>query len=374
MRGLFGALRRPGTAAPVDGARGRHLVKSLPPDGVVAEVKRDVREDRVLVRRDERVGVRLHGCAGRNAEKAVFGVHGPESAVLADAQPRDIVAHAPDAPAPPLQALGRDEHGEVRLAAGGREGGGDVLDLAARVLDAEDQHVLGHPALLTAEVRSDAQREALLALKHVSAIVRVHRDDRIVLREVDDVLVVLVEVALAVQALDKALIVAERVAHSLADAGHDVHVEHDVNGVGQFKAVFGERRADDGHGVRDDVHGAALIGAVGQSVHSFVHFLGLYPVVRGACVLFLFTADERAVLHARHVVGVGAVQVASRELVRVELDEDALLDGLLAQRVELFLFPRDPDNLVRLGDGGHFVDPRQNGLVVRQIRHLFFPS
>ena len=149
----------------------------------------------------------------------------------------------------------------------------------------------------------------------------------------------LVEVALAVQALDKALIIAERVAHGLADAGHDVHVEHDVNGVGQFKAVFGERRADDGHGVRDDVHGAALIGAVGQSVHSFVHFLGLYPVVRGACVLFLFTADERAVLHARHVVGVGAVQVASRELVRVELDEDALLDGLLAQRAELFLFP-----------------------------------
>lgn len=136
--------------------------------------------------------------------------------------------------------------------------------------------------------------------------------------------------------------------------GHDVHVEHDVNGVGQFKAVFGERRADDGHGVRDDVHGAALIGAVGQSIHLFVHFLGLYPVVRGACVLFLFTADERAVLHARHVVGVGAVQVASRELVRVELDEDALLDGLLTQRVELFLFPRDPDNLVRLGDGRSF--------------------
>ena len=57
-------------------------------------------------------------------------------------------------------------------------------------------------------------------------------------------------------------------------------------------------------------------------------------MVRGACVLFLFTADERAVLHARHVVGVGAVQIASRELIRVELDEDALLDGLLAQRVD----------------------------------------
>ena len=189
----------------------------------------------------------------------------------------------------------------------------------------------------------------------------------------DDVLVVLIEVALAVQALDKARIVAERVAHGLSDAGHDVHVEHNVNGVCQFKAVFGKRRADDGHGVGDDVHGAALVGAVGEGIHLFVHFLRLHPMVRGACVLFLFAADEGAVLHARHVVGVGAVQIAARQLIRVELDEDALFNGLLAQRGDLVLFPRDPDDLVRLGDGGHLVDPRQYRLVVCQIRHCSFP-
>ena len=45
------------------------------------------------------------------------------------------------------------------------------------------------------------------------------------------------------------------------------------------------------------VHGTALVGAVGQSIHFFIHFLGLYPVVRGACVLFLFTADELSLIH-----------------------------------------------------------------------------
>ena len=371
--GLFGALRRPRAAAPVDRAGGRRLVEPLPPDGVVAQIEGDVRKDRILVRRNERVGVRLHRRTGRHTEEAVLRIDRPESAVLADAQPRNIVAHAPNAPAPALKALGRDQHGKVRLAAGGREGRRDVLDLAARVLNAEDQHVLGHPPLLTAEVRGDAQSEALLALKDIAAVVGVHRNDGIVLREVDDVLIVLIKVALAVQTLDEACVVTERVAHGLSDAGHDVHVKYDVNGVCQFKAVFGERRADDGHGIRDNVHGAALVSAVSQSVHLFVHFLRLHPVVRGACVLFLFAADEGTVLHARYVVGVGAVQIAARQLIRVELDEDPFSDGLLAQLADLVFLSRDPNDLVRLGDGGHLVDPRQYRLVVRQIRHCSFP-
>ena len=157
-----------------------------------------------------------------------------------------------------------------------------------------------------------------------------------------------------------------REAHGLADAGHDVHVEHDVNGVGQFKAVFGERRADDGHGVRNDVHRAALVGAVGESVHLLVHFLGVHPVVGGTGVLLALTADEGAVLDAGDIVRVGAVEIAAGELILVELDEDALLDGLLPQRLELFLLTGDPDDLVRLRHGGHFLHPLENGLVFRE--------
>ena len=49
-----------------------------------------------------------------------------------DLQPGNIVAHAPDAPAPALKPLRRDEHGKVRLAAGGREGRRDILDVYKR--------------------------------------------------------------------------------------------------------------------------------------------------------------------------------------------------------------------------------------------------
>ena len=61
----------------------------------------------------------------------------------------------------PLKAFGGIEHGEIGLPAGARERGRDVGLLAPRILHAEDQHVLGHPALVAGDVRGDAQREAL---------------------------------------------------------------------------------------------------------------------------------------------------------------------------------------------------------------------
>ena len=42
------------------------------------------------------IGVGLGRGAGRYAEEAVLRVHGPKSAVGADPQPGDIVAHRPD--------------------------------------------------------------------------------------------------------------------------------------------------------------------------------------------------------------------------------------------------------------------------------------
>ena len=80
----------------------------------------------------QRVGVGLLVGAGGDAEEAVLRVDGPQAAVLADAHPGDVVAHAPDLIALLAVDLGRDQHGQVGLAAGGREGGGDVLDLALR--------------------------------------------------------------------------------------------------------------------------------------------------------------------------------------------------------------------------------------------------
>ena len=73
-----------------------------------------------------RVGV-LVG-AGGDAEEAVLRVDRPQPAVLADAHPGDVVADGLDLPA----RDGGLEHREVGLAAGAREGGGDVLRDALR--------------------------------------------------------------------------------------------------------------------------------------------------------------------------------------------------------------------------------------------------
>ena len=44
------------------------------------------------------------------------------------------------------------------------------MRLALRILDAEDQHVLGEPAFAARLVRGDAQRMALLAEQRVAAV------------------------------------------------------------------------------------------------------------------------------------------------------------------------------------------------------------
>ena len=106
--------------------------------------------------------------------------------------PGDVVADGPDLPA--LEAGGRNEHGEVGLAAGGGEGGGDVgllgLALCRGRFDAEDEHVLGHPAFVAGDVGGDAQGEALLAEQRVAAVAGAVAPDLAGFGEVDDVFLV----------------------------------------------------------------------------------------------------------------------------------------------------------------------------------------
>jgi hypothetical protein len=95
---------------------------------------------------------------------------------------------SPDGLDLPAREVG-DHHRHVRLAAGRREGGGDVALLASGRRDAEDQHVLGEPALVVGHGARDAQGEALLAEQRVAAVARPVRPDLPGLGEVDDVLV-----------------------------------------------------------------------------------------------------------------------------------------------------------------------------------------
>ena len=247
----------------------------------------------------------------------------------------------------------------------------------------EDEHVLGHPALILRELRGDAQRKALLSEEGVPAVARAERPDLALFRELRDELVLDLlragprDVLLAllerradgVDARDEVAVLAEVVEDLLARARHDVHVHDDVGRVGDLDAVLGDRVADRAHRERDHVHRAALHAALVALEHELLHGLGLHPVVRRARVDLLLRADERAALDARDVALVRAGEVAARALLFVELDELAVLDHHLADLRVLFLRARHDHDLVGRADLVPLVYPVEH-LGVREFRRL----
>ena len=149
---------------------------------------------------------------------------------------------------------------------------------------AHDQHVLGQPAFALAEVAGDAQGEALLAQQHVAAVAGADAPDGVVLGEVQDQPALDVQVGLAVQALGELAAGAELLEHRRADVGHDPHVQHDVDAVGQLDADLAEGRADRAHREGDHVHRAALHRAGEDLLRPAIAFVRRHPVVRRAGV------------------------------------------------------------------------------------------
>ena len=356
-------LGGPVLALPV-GQVGRRLVgHALPPDVAVVGQRR-VGEDAVAVEREDGVGVGVGVGARRHAEEAGLGVDGVELAVGAEFHPADVVADRLDLPA----LDGGDEHGQVRLAAGRREGAGDVAGLALGRGELEDEHVLGHPAGVAGHDRGDAQREALLPQQGVAAVARAVRRDLPRLGEVDDVLVLGVarpgHVLLArlergadrVQAGHE-LAVAEHLQGTRAHAGHDAHGDRHVGRVGQLHADVGDVRAQGAHGERHHVHGAPLHAALEEAVQVLAHFRRVTPVVGRTGVDLLGRADEGAVLDPGHVAGVRVGPVAVGTLGVRQPGERAGVDELLAEPVVLVGRAVAPLDAVRCGQGRHFVDP-----------------
>ena len=192
--------------------------------------------------------------SGRNAEETVLGVDSPKPAVVAHSYPGDIVAHALDFIDLVGVVLGGNKHCEVGLSASGRERRRNVLLRSVGIGNAEDKHMLCHPALVLAEVGRYPERETLLAEQNVSAVRRVDRNNRIVLGDVHNISLVGINVALSVQTLDKIAVLAKRVKTFLADAGHNVHIENYVNGIGYLDTDLREIAADNAHRIGDNVH------------------------------------------------------------------------------------------------------------------------
>ena len=105
-----------------------------------------------------RVGIGFVVRPRRHAEVTGLRIDRVEPAVRAGLHPGNVVADGGDFPA--REMLGRNHHGEVGLAAGAGESRRDIVFSPFRRFHAEDEHVLGEPALLLPEIGADAQRQA----------------------------------------------------------------------------------------------------------------------------------------------------------------------------------------------------------------------
>ena len=366
MRRRTAGSRRPATAHPVDGVL-RRLAHLLPPHIAVIG-QRHVGIDAVGVERFHGVEIRLGRGAWRHAEEAGLGIDGVEPAVLAELHPADVVADGLGLPA----GNGRHQHGEVGLAAGRGEGRGHELRLALGIGELEDQHVLGHPALVAGLHRSDAQRMALLAEERIAAIARAIRPDLARLGEMRDVLRLVAgprhvggsrrgqRIADRVHAAHEILALPKRLQDFVADAGHDVHVGDGVSRVGHHDADAGDGGADRAHGIRHHVHGAAGHRSVIELGQRRLHLGRVEPVVGGPRVVLRLRADIGLVLDPRDVRRVRAHQDRVRPLLRVEPHRRAAIDQRLQEMLIFLLRAVAPHHLLRLEQSLGLFDEGQN--------------
>ena len=147
------------------------------------------------------------------------------------------------------------------------------------------------------------------------------------------------------------------------DAGHDAHVEHHHDGVGDFHTHLGQRRTGRAHEVGDDIKRAAFHAAGENAVELGIHLGGSGPVVGGAYFILARGADEGEVFHTGNVVRIGPSVVAAGKFFLVELNEDAVFDREIVKVGFFRLGAIDPENLVGLGQFRRGADEFEDGLI-----------
>src|SRR6185312_1056696 len=176
---------RPLISLPVE-TLSRWLIRhAFPPDAALGG-QGHVREDGVLSQRNHGVGIRLRRGTRRHSKETRLGIDSVQATVSIWLDPGDVIADGPNLPA--LKAGGRNEHGEVSLAARAGERSGDIGLFTLRIFNADYQHVLSHPAFVASDVRRDTKRKALLAKQSVAAVAGTVRPNLARLGEVNDVL------------------------------------------------------------------------------------------------------------------------------------------------------------------------------------------
>ena len=106
--------------------------------------------------------------AREDAEKSRFGIDRVQAAVVAGANPGNVVANRPRLPTG--HGPRRDEHRHVGLAARRWKCPGDITDRTVLVSAAGDQHVLREPAFVARPIARQAERQALFPQQRVASV------------------------------------------------------------------------------------------------------------------------------------------------------------------------------------------------------------
>ena len=160
-------FRRPPFAPPVQ-AFGRRLLRHAFPPHAPFGRQGHVCENRVPRDGGQGVGIRRSRRPWRDTKHTRLWIDRSQAPARVRLDPGDVVADHRHFPA--LHRIGRDEHRQVGFAAGTRKRRRHVGLLASRVLDAENQHVLRHPALVSRDVGGDSQSETLLSQQRIAAV------------------------------------------------------------------------------------------------------------------------------------------------------------------------------------------------------------
>ena len=145
------------------------------------------------------------------------------------------------------------------------------------------------------------------------------------------------------------------VPHRGAGAGHDLHRDRDVVRISDLYPVLGFGSVERTHAERDHIHGAPGHRAAIMLGHHGFHVDRVDPIVRGASVGLLVRTDERAVLDARHVLGVR--RAPERVHLARQPREGALVHQKCCQAPPFVIAAVAPHHLVGCGERGDIFDP-----------------
>ena len=208
----------------------------------------DVGEDHVLVQTGHAVGVGVEVGAGGDAKVTRFWVNSVELAVRVRLDPSDVVTDGGHFPA--FEALRWYQHGEIGFAASAGESRRHMVFFALWIGHAQDEHVLGQPALVASHIGGDAQSKTFLAQQSIATVARTVRPNLAGFWVVHDVFGFVTRpfhISLAggqrcahrMHARYKSAVGADHVINCLAHAGHDALVDCHVGAVREFNADVG---------------------------------------------------------------------------------------------------------------------------------------